>query len=79
MAIQIVVTQTCSHRAKLEALLKQAGIAYEVVYVEEHPELMQQFNLRHSPNIVKDGRLVFRATPGQSLPGVAELKSLLSA
>ena len=37
--------------------LKNLGIEYHVKYIEEHPDLVTAMNIRHSPNIIIDGKL----------------------
>lgn len=72
MHVQIIATRTCSHRPHLEQELRELGVAYEVLYVEEHPEVVTQFDIRHSPNLVVDGRVICRGQPSEG-----ELRTLL--
>lgn len=73
MHVQIIATHTCSHCPNLERELRDLGVAYEVLYVEEHPEIVKQYAIRHSPNLVVDGRVVFRGQPTEE-----ELRAVLS-
>ncbi len=79
MKVQIIATKTCSHRAQLERMLQQENIAYEVAFLEDHAELMEKYQIFHSPNLRRDGEIVFRARPGASLPSAMELKSILDS
>ena len=57
MQVQIIATRACSHRPNLEHELSQLGVAYEVLYVEEQPNAVERFDIRHSPNLVIDGEV----------------------
>ncbi len=65
MNIKILATKNCSHCASLQHELRDIGIPFEVLYVEEHPEVVAANGIRHSPNILVDDVVVFR---GQPLP-----------
>lgn len=58
MKIQLIVTHTCSHVSGLERELRDLGYDYEVLYVEEHPDVAARYGIRHSPNLVVDGHIV---------------------
>ncbi len=72
MDIKIVCTKTCTHRPDLEQELKDLGLVYEVLFVEEHPELIDKYAIRHSPNLIVDEEVICR-----DLPSEGELKRLL--
>jgi glutaredoxin len=73
MDIKLIVTKSCSHCQNIKKELDDLGLAYDVVYVEENPDIVSQFDIRHSPNIVVDNKVVCR---GQLTEG--ELKTLLN-
>ena len=73
MNVRIIATHNCSHRHNIERDLKDLAIAYEVLYVEDHPEVVQRYNIRHSPNLVVDDVVVFRRQPSE-----AELRALFT-
>lgn len=73
MNVTIIATHGCSHRHNIERDLKDLAIAYEVLYVEDHPEVVQRYNIRHSPNLVVDDEVVFRRQPSE-----AELRALFT-
>ena len=73
MNVRIIATHNCSHRHNIERDLKDLAIAYEVLYVEDHPEVVQRYNIRHSPNLVVDDEVVFRRQPSE-----AELRALFA-
>lgn len=60
MRLQIIATRSCYHRADLEREVQDLGYPYEVLYVEEHPELCARYGIRHSPNLLVDGTIVCR-------------------
>jgi glutaredoxin len=64
--VKIIATHSCSHRPNLERELNELGIPYELVFVEERPELAQRLGLRHSPNLVVDDEVVFRGQPSEA-------------
>lgn len=70
MRVQLLVTKTDFCLPNLLQEFKDLGINYDVEYVEEHPELVSAYKIRHSPNILVDGKLVY-----QRQPSVPELKS----
>lgn len=65
MDVKIVATKTCSHCPNLERELKDLGIDYEVLRVEDHPEVAEKYGIRHSPNLVVDDEVVFRSQPSE--------------
>lgn len=60
MKIELIATHGCSHRAGLERELRDLGYDYELIYVEEHPETAAHYSIRHSPNLVVDGKVISR-------------------
>lgn len=66
MNVGIIATRSRSHCHNLERELKDLGIAYEVLFVEDHPEAVQRYNIRHSPNLVVDDEALFRRQPNES-------------
>ncbi len=72
MDVKIIATHGCTHRPNLERELRDLGIPYELVYVEEHPEVAERYRIRHSPNLVVDDEVVCRGQPSEG-----EIKALL--
>lgn len=77
MKVQIIATKDCSHRSKLERLLRETATEYEVLFAEEHPEMTKKYSIRNSPNLLIDEGVVFRAQPGKPLPSSDELEEIL--
>jgi glutaredoxin len=73
MNVMIIATKSCSHRSTIEHELRDLGVEYNVVYVEDDPEIVARFAIRHSPNIIIDDEVVCRGVPSEN-----ELKILFS-
>lgn len=54
MEILIAVTKTCPNRIFLEHELQNAWLPYQLIYFEEHPELLEKYQLEHSPLLIVD-------------------------
>ena len=66
MEVIIIATKNCTHRVNLEKELECLHIPYLVRFVEECPDLVQKFNIRHSPNLIVDDEVVFRDQPTEA-------------
>ena len=71
MEVMVLATRGCSHCKNMSKELNDLQIAHAVRYVEEEPELCQKLQIRHSPNLIVDGKVVFRRQPTEQ-----ELKDL---
>lgn len=60
MSIRIIATHSCNHRPILERELRDMGYDYEVVFVEENPDVAARYGIRHSPNLVVGDTVVCR-------------------
>ncbi|MCS3659992.1 glutaredoxin family protein [Salinibacter ruber] len=67
--VVIFATRSCQHSPVLEKYLKQLGIEYTVSYFEDNPDKFEQLGLRHSPNLIVDGEVVF-----EDMPSLQELR-----
>jgi predicted thioredoxin/glutaredoxin len=65
MRVKIIATKTCSHYPNLARELRDLGVAHEVVFVEEQPETVARYGIRHSPNLVVEEEVVFRGQPSE--------------
>lgn len=72
MNIKLIVTKTCSHCKDLKKEFEDLGLDYELCYVEDNPDLVRTYNIRHSPNIMVDNEIVCRG-----LVSEGELRNLL--
>jgi len=66
MNVTIIATRGCSHCPNLAKELDDLGVAYDIQYVEDHPEVVEKFTIRHSPNLLVDGELVCRSQPTET-------------
>lgn len=66
MKITIAATKTCTHRPKLEEQLLDSGLQYEVLYFEDHPELIEKYDLKTSPLLIVDEKVVSAGMPEHS-------------
>ena len=73
MNIKIVATKTCTHRPKLEEQLQDAGLKYELKYFEDHPELIDVYNLKTSPLLIVDEKVISVGMPNQEK--ITEIKN----
>lgn len=71
MDIFIIATQGCSHYTNLKHELSNLGVNCEVKFAEDNPDLVELYQIRHSPNLIVDGEVVFRRQPTET-----ELKNL---
>lgn len=49
----LLTTRTC-HCSNIEQELRDLGLVYERCYVEESPELMERYKIRHCPVLIID-------------------------
>ena len=73
MDIKLLTTHTC-HCSNIEQALQDLGLVYERCYVEENPELVARFKVRHCPVLIIDET---RIIPVDSLTE-GQLRALLS-
>ena len=66
MDVVIIATKACTHRKNLEKELECLRIPYRVCFVEDCADLVQKFDIRHSPNLVVDDEVVFRKQPSEA-------------
>ena len=53
MDIKLLTTRTC-HCSNIEQELRDLGLTYERCYAEEHPGLVERFQIRHCPVLIID-------------------------
>ncbi|HSH30449.1 MAG TPA: thioredoxin family protein [Thiohalobacter sp.] len=63
MNVKILATRTCTHRPDLEKELDELGVSYELLFVEEHPDAVAHYVVRHSPTLIVDDQVVFHGQP----------------
>ncbi len=65
MQIQLLVTKNDFSLSNLRQEMAALGLSYEVLYIEEHPGLVEAHQVRHSPNVLVNGQLAFRRQPSE--------------
>ena len=75
MKILIAATKTCQHRPLLEKIFQNAWLPYKVIYFEDHPELLEKYQLEHSPLLIVDEKVESMGMPGKDK--INELKEKL--
>lgn len=65
MNVKIMATHSCSHRPNLERELEELGIPYELLFVEEHPEAVARYDVRHSPTLIVNDQVVLQGQPAE--------------
>lgn len=78
MEVIILATRHCNHRVILERELKKWSIPYRVEFFEDNTELVEKYQVHHSPNLIVDGQVKFQAHAGQSLPSETQLKQIFN-
>lgn len=73
MKITILATKGCNHRPKLEEQLQDNGLQYKLKYFEDHPELVETYQLKRSPILLVNDEVASVGMPGQKT--ITELKN----
>tara|TARA_R110001583_G_scaffold2233_12_gene16455 strand:+ start:9486 stop:9713 length:228 start_codon:yes stop_codon:yes gene_type:complete len=73
MDVQILVTHTDFCLPNLECEFKHLGVKYSIDYIEDNANLVNTHQIKHSPSIFVDNKLVFRYQPTS-----AQLKALFN-
>lgn len=63
MEVMIIATNGCSHCKNLSKELDDIGIKHRLIFAEEETDLCEKLAIRHSPNLVVDGEVIFRRQP----------------
>ena len=74
MKITLLTSKTC-YCIDVEQELNALGLSYERCDVEDSPELVQRFGVRHCPTLIVDERRVISIDEDN----VAQLRQLLTA
>ena len=63
--VQILTTPGCSSCAKVEKMLDEMKIKYEVIDITKNPEILQKYQIMVAPGIVIDGKLFSVGKPDE--------------
>ena len=66
MKLQLLVTKTDFCLPNLERELIHLGFEYDVLFIEDHPDMVANHKIRHSPNILINGDIAFRHQPTET-------------
>lgn len=73
MEILIAATKTCPHRPLLEDIFKNAWLPYKVIYFEDDPELLEKYQIEHSPLLIVDEKV-----ESVGMPGIDKINELVN-
>lgn len=65
MKIQILTTPGCSSCAKVEKILDEMKVKYNVIDVTKNPAILQKYQIMSAPGIVINGKLEFTGVPSK--------------
>lgn len=74
MKIILLTSNTC-HCVDVEKELTTLGFSYEICDVEDCPDLVQRFGIRHCPTLILDDQRAIFVDAGN----VTQLRQLLAA
>jgi len=63
MKVQILTTPGCSSCAKVEKMLDEMKVKYEVIDITKNPKILQKYQVMSAPGIVINGKLEFTGVP----------------
>ena len=66
MNVQILVTPHCSGCVKVEKMLDDMKVKYEVIDITKKPEILQKYPIMSAPGIVINGKLEFIGVPKEN-------------
>jgi rhodanese-related sulfurtransferase len=76
MEILIVATKDCQHRPILEKELQNADLPYTVKYFEEHPDLVEKYQFKHSPLLIVNERVASIGMPDLDMINKLKMKNV---
>ncbi len=74
MQVVLLATRECPHLFLLKRCLNEMGVKYTSKLSDENPEYFEKFEVRCSPTIIVDGKVVYRG-----MPTPLKLRSLMRA
>ena len=73
MKVQVLTSEGCTGCEKLENMLKDFGIKFELIDVSVNPEILEKFPVFMAPALVIDEKLVLTGVPKKE-----ELRKIVS-
>ena len=65
MKVQILTTPGCSSCIKVEEMLDEMKVKYEIVDITKNPKILEKYQVMTAPGIVIDGKLEFSGVPSK--------------
>jgi len=65
MKVQILTISGCSGCARVEKILDEMKIKYEIIDVTKNPAILQKYRIMSAPGIVINGKLEFTDVPSK--------------
>ena len=63
--IKILTTPDCGSCAKVERMLNELKVKYEVIDITKHPEVLKKYPIMTAPGVVINGKLEFIGVPSK--------------
>lgn len=63
MKVEILTTPDCSNCSRVEKMLDEMNVKYEVIDVTKKPEYLEKYPIYTAPGIVINGKLEFTGVP----------------
>lgn len=63
MKVQILTTPGCSSCVKVEKMLDEMKVKYQIVDISKNPKILQKYRVMSAPGIVINGKLEFSGVP----------------
>ncbi len=63
--IKILTTPGCSSCKKVEQMLDELGVKYEIVDITKNPKILEKYQVMSAPGIVINGKLEFQGVPSK--------------
>lgn len=65
MKVRILTTPGCSGCAKVEKMLDELRVKYQVIDVTKNPKILEKYPIMTAPGIVINGKLEFTGVPNK--------------
>ena len=63
--IQILTTPSCTSCSRVEKMLDEMGVKYNVIDITKKPSLVQKYHFMTAPGIGINGKLEFSGVPNR--------------
>ena len=63
--VQILTTPSCTSCSRVEKMLDEMNVKYNVIDITKKPELVQKYHFMTAPGIVINGKLEFSGVPSK--------------